>query len=195
MLFFLCIAGSAVSKIWAQEFNDEMKKKLRQSLIVPEQKPLQYQPSPIKIRPQQNQEVLKVSPTTKLPTVYDRAVTNQVVKPEEISRVEKEIGEIAKRVDDASQPARAAINYSDGKVHPIPDGASRLQWAQHTRNDYDLGIYTDESSAEWLVRLRNRITPRYRNIDLDPVRTIQNIKARKRKEKVNKIKKAYGQSD
>jgi len=40
--------------------------------------------------------------------------------------------------------------------------------------------------------MRNFITPRYRDIDLDPVRNIQRYKAKKHKEQVDKIKRAYG---
>lgn len=194
-IILIVTLAAVAQQVRAQQTGDDFKRQLKKSLgssSALEMKPeFKYQ------NPQQtqqyNSDVLKVSPTTKLPTKYDRVVTNEPVSPEEIAKLEKDIEEQAFEVKDPSQPARAAINYSDGKVHEVPDARSKLQWAQHTRNDYDLGIYTDESSPEWLVKLRNTITPKYRNIDLDPVRTIQNMKARKRKEKVDKIKQAYGQ--
>ncbi|MDK2969355.1 MAG: hypothetical protein PWQ65_458, partial [Bacteroidota bacterium] len=150
---------------------------------------LQYQ------NPQQSQnqssEVLKVSPTTKLPPRYDNVISNWPVTPEEIVKTEKDIAEKA-RIPGSSQPDRAAIDYSDGKIHPFPDARSISQFTQHTRNDYDLGIYADEDSPEWMRTLRNFITPRYRDIDLDPVRNIQRYKARKHKEQVDKIKRTCG---
>lgn len=70
----LCLLfGVFLTETQAQDFNEEMKKRLRESLIEPEQQPhqqpLQQKP---KILQEQNTEVLKVSPFTKLPTKYDR---------------------------------------------------------------------------------------------------------------------------
>ena len=62
-----------VTNMYAQDLNDEMKKRLRQSLITPEKQPehqpLQHAPQ---ILPEQDREVLKVSPFTRLPTKGDR---------------------------------------------------------------------------------------------------------------------------
>lgn len=182
------IAATAASKLNAQEFNDEMKKKLRQSLIVPEQKPMQYQPkrANIQVLPQDNQEVLKVSPATKLPTKYDKI---QVLHPPEEYEVHLNLNvtNIGTR-----QLNRAKIDYSNGKFNAVPDARSITQWIQYTRGDYGTGISIGEGSAEWLYKLR-KIIPPYSGFDADPIRTIQNHKARKRKEKVDRIKKAYGQ--
>ncbi len=81
-LFPLYVAiGIFALELNAQDFNEEMKKRLRESLITPEQKPLQL-PSQIllQILPQEEPEVLKVSPFTRLPTKFDRI---QVLYPPE----------------------------------------------------------------------------------------------------------------
>lgn len=183
------IAATAASKLNAQEFNDEMKKKLRQSLTVPEQKPIQYQPkrANIQVLPQDNQEVLKVSPATKLPTKYDKI---QVLHPPEEYEVHLNLNvtNIGTR-----QLNRAKIDYSNGKFNAVPDARSITQWVQYTRGDYGLGIYAGEGSADWVYKVRKLTTPPYSGFDADPVRAIQSYKARKRKEKVDRIKKAYGQ--
>ncbi len=182
------VAATATTKLNAQEFNDEMKKKLRQSLIVPEQKPLQHPlQQPIRILPRQNREVLKVSPTTKLPTKFDRI---QILYPPEKYEIHLDLN-----VTNAgtSQLNRAKIDYSSGKFNAVPDARSITQWVQYTRGDYGLGIYAGEGSADWIYKVRKITTPPYSGFDADPVRAIQNYKARKRKEKVDRIKKAYGQ--
>jgi len=186
----LCIiAATAASKLNAQEFNDEMKKKLRQSLTVPEQKPMQYQPkrANIQVLPQDNQEVLKVSPATKLPTKYDKI---QVLHPPEEYEVHLNLNvtNIGTR-----QLNRAKIDYSNGKFNAVPDARSITQWVQYTRGDHGLGIYAGEGSADWVYKVRKLTTPPYSGFDADPVRAIQNYKVRRRKEKVDRIKKAYGQ--
>ena len=183
------VTAALLSELQAQEFNDEMKEKLRQSLIVPEQKPLQYQPrhQPIQMLPQQNQEVLKVSPPTKLPTKFDRI---QILHPPEKYEIHLNLN-----VTNAgtSQLDRAKIDYSNGKYNAVPDARSITQWVQYTRGDYGLGVYAGEGPVDWIYKFRNIITPPYSGFDADPVRTIKNRKARKRKEKVDRIKKAYGQ--
>ncbi len=72
-LFSLCMMlGLIASEANAQDFNDEMKKKLRESIIMPEKSPVIspeiYDPRLFSEQP----EVLKVSPFTKLPTKFDR---------------------------------------------------------------------------------------------------------------------------
>ena len=182
------VAATAASKLNAQELNDEMKKKLRQSLIVPEQKPPQHPlQQPIRILPQQNQEVLKVSPTTKLPTKYDRI---QILHPPEKYEIHLNLNVTN---SGTRQLDRAKIDYSNGKFNAVPDARSITQWVQYTRGDHGLGIYAGEGSADWVYKVRKLTTPPYSDFDADPVRAIQNYKARKRKEKVDRIKKAYGQ--
>ena len=166
-----------------------MKKKLRESLIMPETKPLQPQPQkPIQLRPNQNDEVLKVSPTTKLPTRLDRI---QILHhPEEKYEIRLNLS-----YTNASknQLERSKIDYSQGKVNLVPDARSITQWVQYTRGDYGLGFYVDDDAADWVKTVRNVTTPPYSGFDLDPVRAIQRYKARKRQEKVDRILKAYGQ--
>lgn len=174
-LFLLCFVTTVfVSELKAQEFNDEMKKKLRQSLGAPEQKPIHHQQA-TQILPQQNQEVLKVSPTTKLPTKFDRIAILHPLPPEPKINIDLNVTNTGN-----SQSDRARIDYSNGKFNPVPDTRSVTQWIQYTRGDYGVGIYTGESKGS-------------AGFDADPVRAIQNYKARKRKEKVDRIKKAYGQ--
>ena len=149
---------TVVSELNAQEFNDEMKKKLRQSLIVPEQKPLHYQPQqqPIKILPRQNQEVLKVSPTTKLPTKFDMI---QILHPPEEYKIHLNLN-VTNSIPINQRPTGSVKYEFDGRQMQI------------------------RSNAGEIVKPSGK--------DLDPVRAIQNHKARKRKEKVDRIKKAYG---
>ncbi len=65
----------------AQDFNDELKKNLRRSLLTPEKRPAQRQPHQFpQILPEADREVLKVSPTTRLPTRGDRI---QILYPPE----------------------------------------------------------------------------------------------------------------
>lgn len=75
----IIVFGFITTKLNGQSLNDEMKKSLRQSLIIPEnktnQQPFQHSPQ---IRPNQHQETLKVSPTTKLPSKGDQI---QVLHP------------------------------------------------------------------------------------------------------------------
>lgn len=56
----------------AQDMNNEFKKKLRESLISPEMQQSQQRLYPGQREFEQRQEVLTVSPTTKLPTRLDR---------------------------------------------------------------------------------------------------------------------------
>lgn len=174
----------------AQHTNDDFKRNLRKSLRPPEKvdiKPeLKYQPYQIK---QSDSEVLKVSPTTKLPTQFDRVELEEPIPPVEKLQIDLTVT----NVDNTSQPGRAAIDYSDGKVHAIPDVRSISQSIQYVRSDYGLGIYADDSYADWIKKLRKKTTPKYRDLDLDPVRYFQRLKAAKRKEKVDKIKKVYNQ--
>ncbi|MDO5664254.1 MAG: hypothetical protein Q4G63_03225 [Bacteroidia bacterium] len=136
-----------------------MKKKLRQSLIVPEQKPMQHKlQQPIQILPQQNQEILKVSPTTKLPTKFDRM---QILHPPEKYEIH--------------------INFNVTNSMPI-----NQRPAGSVKYEFDGKQMQIRSNAGEIVKPSGK--------DLDPVRAIQNYKARKRKKKVDRIKKAYGQN-
>ena len=156
---------------------------------MPEQKPQQHKlQQPIQILPQQNQEILKVSPTTKLPTKFDRIQLLNPIPPEQQIHINLNVTNVG-----TSQTDRGRIDYSTGKYNLVPNARSITQWVQYTRGDYGTGIYVGEGSADWVYKARKLTTPPYSGFDADPVRAIQNYKARKRKEKVDKIKKAYGQ--
>lgn len=174
----------------AQHTNDDFKRNLRKSLQAPEapniKSELKYQPFQVQ---QNNTEILEVSPTTKLPTRYDKVELHELIPPIEKLQIDLNVT----NVDNRSQLGRSAIDYSDGKVHAIPDARSISQSVQHTRNDYGLGFYADDSSAEWLIKLRNRTSRVHRDIDLDPVRFFQRKKAEKHRKQVEKIKKVYNQ--
>ena len=70
ILSLLLISTASITK--AQDMNDEFKKKLRQSLISPQMQHSQQMDYPGQREFEQRQEVLTVSPTTKLPTRLDR---------------------------------------------------------------------------------------------------------------------------
>lgn len=55
-----------------QELNDELKKQLKQSLLDSNMKHTQQMYQPYKVKFQNNQEALKISPTTKLHTRLNR---------------------------------------------------------------------------------------------------------------------------
>lgn len=74
LISFCVFFGLFITELKAQDFNDEMKKRLRQSIIMPEKLP-EHQPlqrTPQLLPEQDNNNVLKVSPFTKLPTRGDR---------------------------------------------------------------------------------------------------------------------------
>lgn len=68
----------------AQDMNDEFKKKLRQSLVKPNMKQSQQMHQPNQTKFRQNDEVLKVSPTTKLPTRLNRFIDISQLEVKEI---------------------------------------------------------------------------------------------------------------
>lgn len=68
--------GLIMSELNAQELNDELKKRLRQSIHTPETRPQIHPLRPeTQVLPEQQKEVLKVSPFTRLPTPGDRIKT------------------------------------------------------------------------------------------------------------------------
>ena len=152
----------------AQKTNDEFKKNLRKSLVMPELKPdMKFQSIQIQ---QYEKEVLKVSPDTELPTILNRIKLLKPIPHEQKIHLNLEVTNI----DLKSQVARSFYEYSTGKVFAIPDSRSIQQWIQYTRGDHGTGVS-------------------FNDLDLDPVRTIQRYKAKQRKVKVDKILKAYGQ--
>ena len=77
---FLSIASTTK----AQDMNDEFKKKLRQSLVKPNMKQSRQMHQPNQTRFRQSDEVLRVSPTTKLPTRIDRFINISQLEVKEI---------------------------------------------------------------------------------------------------------------
>lgn len=74
-VLFVIVLTSLPSLINAQGINDELKRSLRESLVIPEkiaQPLLQQQNTELHELKQDPGEVLKVSPFTRLPTKYDR---------------------------------------------------------------------------------------------------------------------------
>jgi len=68
----------------AQDMNDELKKKLRKSLLQPEMKHSQQMQQPNQTKFQQPDKVLRVSPTTRLPTRLDRFINISQLELKEI---------------------------------------------------------------------------------------------------------------
>lgn len=65
--------------------NDEFKKKLRQSLVKPNMKQSQQMHQPNQTKFQQSDEVLRVSPTTRLTTRLDRFINISELELKEIN--------------------------------------------------------------------------------------------------------------
>ena len=76
---------SMASTTKAQDMNDEFKKKLRQSLLKPDMKHSQQMHQSNQTKLQQNDEVLRVSPTTRLPTRLDRFINISELELKEIN--------------------------------------------------------------------------------------------------------------
>ncbi len=129
LILFISIASTTK----AQDMKGEFKRQLRQSLQNSEMKHSQQMHQPYTLDAQKNQEVLKVSPTTRLPTRLDRFINIDKLSDKEIN------------------------------INPLVTNAERYK------------IIPAKTSGA----------------DFDPVRAIQNHKARKRKKKVDRIVKAY----
>lgn len=117
----LCVVfGLITSELNAQALNDEMKKRLRQSIIAPENqpgnKPFQHSPQ---ILPGQDREVLKVSPTTTLPSKSNQI---QVLNPPEKYKVH--INTNVTNAPPINQRPAGSVKYdSDGKhMQIVPNG-------------------------------------------------------------------------
>lgn len=130
-LFILFVSIASYAK--AQDMKDEFKKQLRKSLLNSEMKHSKQRYQPYTFEAQRNQEVLKVSPTTKLPTRLDRFINIEKLKDQEIN------------------------------INPLVTNSKTYKTIPAKTNGFDF----------------------------DPVRAIQNHKARKRKKKVDRIVKAY----
>lgn len=148
----------------AQTVTDDFKKQLKSNLRkeINFERDFHYQA----ITPTLNEkdEILTVSPTTKLPNRYDKIFN---IPP-------KLTPNICMKVTSSKNNMLGENDYFTGKVIAIPNSQSIMQSAHYTRGDKSEGLSIS-------------------NLDLDPVRAYQDYKARKRKVKVNRIKRAYGQ--
>ena len=81
LILFISIASTTK----AQDMKGEFKRQLRQSLQNSEMKHSQQIHQPYTIDAQKNQEVLKVSPTTRLPTRLDRFINIDKMKYKEVN--------------------------------------------------------------------------------------------------------------
>lgn len=73
-LLLIFLVTSLTPLLYAQETNDELKKRMRESLMPPDMPPLQQlqQQHPLELEwDMKPNEVLRVSPTTRLPSKYD----------------------------------------------------------------------------------------------------------------------------
>ena len=165
VLLLIVILAITTKQSYAQQTNDEFKLKLKQSLktddinLKPE---LKYQQIEIE---KSHKEVLKVSPTTKLPTKFDRI---QVLYPPDKYEINLDLSGINLKKNLATNQ----IDYSTGKYNAVPDARSISQWTQYSGQGAGASVNVG---------------------DLDPVRAVNRYKARKRKVKVDRIKKVYGQ--
>ena len=83
-LFLSLLLFSTASVTHAQEIDKELKKKMKESLFNSEmQRSKQQYPDQINLH--RHQEVLKVSPTTKLPTKLDRFINMKSFKENEVN--------------------------------------------------------------------------------------------------------------
>lgn len=75
LLLTVIILSIYSSSAKAQSLNDEFKMKLRESLTAPPELPPAIRSKVPNIELQQENKILKVSPTTKLPTKFDKIIT------------------------------------------------------------------------------------------------------------------------
>ncbi len=184
-ILFLMMTFFGALSLMAQETSDAFKLELRESLLPPIEKS-ELKLHPLRIKQWQNSDKpLTVSPNTKLPTKFDRIIIHDPALWKEKVKINLNVTN-----RDISQNGRSKIDYSNGKVHAIPDARSITQFCQHTTGD-PLGVYADSDSPPWLKFLRNHSNPQYQDIDLDPIRTLERHRAKKRKQKWEKIFKHY----
>lgn len=106
----------------AQEMKDEFKRQLRESLLNSEMESSQQMHQPRERRFHQRDEILRVSPTTKLPTRLDRILKIGKMKEEEI-QIDLNV---AKRQPMNIRP-RGSVKYEfDGKQMHIRSNAGEV---------------------------------------------------------------------
>ncbi|MDR1517282.1 MAG: hypothetical protein LBS52_04160 [Dysgonamonadaceae bacterium] len=187
IVLLMAIAIFSSQEMMSQQTGDDLKMKLRQSLKsdFPNLKPeLKYQPQQIET---DNDKVLKVSPTTKLPTKYDDLLN--IPLPPELKEIKINMNVTNRNVG----PVNKKFDYSTGKLNLIPDARSTYQFV----NSGTSSGYTDGGAGSSIggVSIGGTSSGAGFSIsgDLDPVRAIQQYKRAKRQKKINRIKQAYGQ--
>jgi hypothetical protein len=120
---FCILFGLIAAELQAQDLNDEMKKRLRQSLTAPEKQPDRppLKQAPI-VQPFQNNEVLKVSPFTKLPTKGDRI---RILHPPEESGIHINLSPTNSRPIDMRPPGSVRYEIIGGHMQIISTAGTR----------------------------------------------------------------------
>jgi transcription initiation factor TFIID subunit TAF12 len=116
---FLIFLFFASSTLLAQDFNEELRNRIREQITELERPQQPQQHAPFQPNQQhQEQEVLRISATTRLPSKFCRIQT--LYRPEEMKV------NISFKVTNRnrSQVARSQIDYSNGRINPIPDSRS-----------------------------------------------------------------------
>lgn len=164
---FIVLFVSVVSELQAQDFNEELRRQLREEMVRPNIQP-QHQQLPSQMRPhrQEQPEVLRVSPTTRLPTRFDRIQTLRT--PEELVPTINfdALREVRSQVDES------VVDYSTGTFNPPLDPRSIAQFAQG-------GIGADRILGGSGVVIDG--------LDFDPVRAIQARQHRRRQARLDAL--------
>ena len=178
----------------AQQTGDDFKNRLRQSLITNElglPSELKYNPHKID---QYEGDVLKVGPMTKLPTRFDRIrMLNPVSSISDSSTAQLPIKIRMNVTNSKIGLVEKPFDYSVGKLKLVPDARSIYQWTNYT----GMGGGIVETVNGIINSNKKKNNPNYRNkgFDIDPVRAFQARKQAIRQEKIDKIKRIYGQDD
>ncbi|WP_294080925.1 hypothetical protein [Proteiniphilum sp. UBA5384] len=151
----LCIVFGVIAlKLNAQDLNDEMKKRLRQSLIPPENLSVnpQFQYTP-QILPNQDNEVLKVSPTTKLPTKLDRI---RILNPPEKYKIY--INTTVTNAPPINQLPAGSVRYEYVGKHleAIPTGGQLVKPSGHDFDPIRNRNRKKQEKTDRLVKAYNR---------------------------------------
>jgi hypothetical protein len=154
------------SGLHAQDFNEEMRRQLRES-VRPDIRPdirQQHHQSTAPIRPlrhqqEAEQEVLQVSPTGRVPQRTDRLHSLYSI----------EMFQTNLNLNFLNENHPQATNYSNFRVHPLSNAHCIIHRSQAQGANAGGGGVTLFSG------------------DLDPVRAIQNIRERRRQERLDEI--------
>ena len=151
-LLLVFLVTSLTSLLNAQETNDELKKRMRESLIIPDMQPLQqlqqHHPVQLDLDMKPN-EVLKVSPATRLPSKYNRIRIPP--KPEEL-KIRMHVIPTNSPPINMRPPGSVAYVHDAGKVY-IRSNAGQL--VVPSGNDLDpVRAYKHRRTAKQRKRLQ-----------------------------------------